>query len=128
MQSGTGIRRWRRRKHAVYVSDLLRAWRDALPRLHRPLPPRVGEDLLARWSEPQRHYHTGEHLAVVLEIIEEYARPRPMPDAVRLAAWFHDAIYDPQRVDNEEASALLAEAHAARASPCRPTGWPRWPG
>ena len=28
---------------------------------------------------------------------------------MRLAAWFHDAVYDPHRADNEEASAHLAE-------------------
>ena len=93
------------------MSDLLRAWRDALP----PSAPessalRTGTDLLARWSEPQRHYHTVEHLITVLEIVDGNADRAADPDAVRLAAWYHDAVYDPQRMDNEEASALLAEA------------------
>jgi predicted metal-dependent HD superfamily phosphohydrolase len=95
----------------VAVSDLLRAWRDVLPpSAPAPAVSRVGDDLLDRWSEPHRHYHTAEHLANVLAIIDEHADQATDPTAVRLAAWFHDAIYDPQRVDNEEASALLAEA------------------
>src|SRR3954447_17771415 len=93
------------------VSELLPAWRNPLP----PTAPdatavRTGSDLIARWSEPQRHYHTADHLAAVLCIIDENAAVAADPDAVRLAAWFHDAVYNPQRLDNEEASALLAEA------------------
>ena len=72
---------------------------------------RVGDDLISRWSEPHRHYHTLDHLATVLRIISDHAATASDPAAVTLAAWFHDAVYDPRRVDNEEASALLAEAN-----------------
>jgi predicted metal-dependent HD superfamily phosphohydrolase len=51
-----------------------------------------------------------EHLDAVLSVITSNADRAADPDAVKLAAWFHDAVYDPLRVDNEEASALLAEA------------------
>jgi predicted metal-dependent HD superfamily phosphohydrolase len=92
------------------VSDLLSAWRDALPSSAPPLAAtKAGEDLLGRWSEPHRAYHTVEHLAAVLAVIDENADRAADANAVRLAAWFHDAIYDPLRLDNEEASALLAE-------------------
>ncbi len=74
------------------------------------LAARVGEDLLSRWSEPHRHYHTVNHLGIVLTVVEEQAERAEDPTAVRLAAWYHDAIYDPHRVDNEEASAILVEA------------------
>ncbi|ELS54169.1 HD domain-containing protein [Streptomyces viridochromogenes] len=72
-------------------------------------PQRYGEELLRRWSEPQRRYHTVEHLAAVLghiDVLEEYAGDVV---AVRLAAWFHDAVYLPERSTNEERSARLAE-------------------
>lgn len=68
------------------------------------------DDLLARYAEPHRHYHTIEHLGEVLALLEEVVdevRP-PHADAVRLAAWFHDAVYDPRARDNEAASAQLA--------------------
>ncbi len=71
---------------------------------------RSGEDLLSRWSESHRHYHTRDHLAAVLSVVDRYADRAADADAVRLAAWFHDAVYDPRRLDNEEASAVLAEA------------------
>ncbi|MET8942399.1 hypothetical protein ABZX30_02085 [Streptomyces sp. NPDC004542] len=67
------------------------------------------DNLLARWQEPQRHYHTLTHLTAVLDhvdVLEEYAAD---PDVVRLAAWFHDAVYLPERSENEERSARLAE-------------------
>ena len=95
----------------VAVSDLLTAWRATLPATAPAgVAARVGEDLLARWSEPHRHYHTVNHLGVVLAVVEEQSGRAEDPTAVRLAAWYHDAIYDPHRLDNEEASALLAEA------------------
>jgi predicted metal-dependent HD superfamily phosphohydrolase len=97
--------------HSVRVSDLLQAWRDALPRsAPAALATGVGGDLLARWSQPQRHYHTVNHLRVVLAVVDEHAAHAEDATAVRLAAWYHDAVYEPTRVDNEEASALLAEA------------------
>jgi predicted metal-dependent HD superfamily phosphohydrolase len=70
---------------------------------------RLGDDLIARYGEEHRRYHTTEHLAGVLDLVEEFADDAADADAVRLAAWFHDAVYDPERGDNEERSAALAE-------------------
>jgi predicted metal-dependent HD superfamily phosphohydrolase len=95
----------------VAVMDLVQAWRNALPpSASQAAAIRAGTDLIARWSEPQRFYHTADHLTAVLAIIDEFGGWAADPDAVRLAAWFHDAVYDPRRLDNEEASGLLAEA------------------
>ncbi|MET9774739.1 hypothetical protein ABZ023_10820 [Streptomyces sp. NPDC006367] len=74
-----------------------------------PDPAPYADNLLDRWQEPQRRYHTVAHLTAVLDrvdVLEEYADD---PDAVRLAAWFHDAVYLPERSENEERSARLAE-------------------
>ena len=95
----------------VVVADLLTSWRQALP-ASAPAEPaaRVGADLLRRWGEPHRHYHTTSHLSVVLGVIDENAGHAVDPDAVRLAAWFHDAIYDGRPGSDEERSAQLAQA------------------
>jgi predicted metal-dependent HD superfamily phosphohydrolase len=69
----------------------------------------IGTDLAARYGEPHRRYHTREHLADVLDLVDELAPHADDADAVRLAAWFHDAVYAPERGDNEERSAWLAE-------------------
>ena len=66
--------------------------------------------LLGRWSEPQRHYHTAEHLADVLAVVDRFAALAPHPERVRLAAWMHDAVYDPRALGdaNERDSAAFA--------------------
>lgn len=75
-----------------------------------PLPAR---QLLARYAEPHRRYHTVAHLTAVLSTVDRLAPCADHLDAVRLAAWYHDAVYDPRRPDNEERSAELAEAELA---------------
>ncbi|MBC2904563.1 hypothetical protein [Streptomyces cupreus] len=95
------------------LDDLRDRWlRTLLPARDgacHPDPYRYGDALLKRWSEPQRHYHTVEHLAAVLRHIDELEQYARNPVAVRLAAWFHDAVYLPDRSTNEERSARLAE-------------------
>jgi predicted metal-dependent HD superfamily phosphohydrolase len=68
-----------------------------------------GATLLSRYADPSRHYHDLTHLDEVLRNVDELADAARAPDVVRLAAWFHDAVYDPQASDNEEQSAKLAE-------------------
>ncbi len=107
----------------VVVSDLSQGWRAAVPRSAAPeAVSRVLDDLLARWSEPHRRYHTLDHLVAVLRIIEEHRDRAADVAAVTLAAWFHDAVYDPRRVDNEEASALLAESVLPNLEVTEPLG------
>ncbi|MDQ0794787.1 hypothetical protein [Streptomyces sp. B1I3] len=72
-----------------------------------PLP--YADNLLDRWAEPQRRYHTTAHLAQVLDRVDTLAGHAADPDLVRLAVWFHDAVYRPDRSENEERSAALAE-------------------
>ncbi|AJC56615.1 hypothetical protein [Streptomyces sp. 769] len=74
-----------------------------------PDPAPYAADLLRRWAEPQRHYHTTDHLTAILDRIDELAAHAEDLPAVQLAAWFHDAVYRPDRSENEERSAALAE-------------------
>jgi predicted metal-dependent HD superfamily phosphohydrolase len=64
--------------------------------------------VVGAWSEPHRRYHDLAHLAAVLGIVGRLAGHAADPAAVRLAAWYHDVAYDPQRRDNEEVSAARA--------------------
>jgi predicted metal-dependent HD superfamily phosphohydrolase len=75
----------------------------------------VGERLLARWREPHRAYHTVDHLSDVLDRVAELGideEPRAVGVA-QLAAWWHDAVYDPSATDNEDRSAGLAATELA---------------
>jgi predicted metal-dependent HD superfamily phosphohydrolase len=78
------------------------------------------EDLLARWSETHRKHHTVAHLHEMLDAIGLLAESGIEFDreAVELAAWFHDAIYEVGRDDNEDRSAELARELLA-SSPIR---------
>jgi predicted metal-dependent HD superfamily phosphohydrolase len=69
----------------------------------------AGADLLGRWREPHRRYHDLEHLTEVLAAVDDLAADAAQPAVVRLAAWFHDAVYDGRPGADEEASAVLAE-------------------
>ncbi|HEY1280286.1 MAG TPA: hypothetical protein VGF22_11480 [Acidimicrobiales bacterium] len=68
--------------------------------------------LLTRYREPHRAYHTLAHVLRVLRRVDELLAVVPVADggAVRLAAWYHDAVYDPRAGVgvNEAASASLA--------------------
>jgi len=62
------------------------------------------------YSQPRRAYHTWEHLAQCFAEYDDYRRATgaAKSDAIELAVWFHDAIYEPTRDQSEEDSAALA--------------------
>ncbi len=66
--------------------------------------------LLAHYQQPHRAYHTLQHLDECFALLSE-VRNCPCLAEISLALWFHDAIYDTARSDNEAASAdWIAEA------------------
>lgn len=72
------------------------------------------DEIVARYSEPHRHYHTLRHVAACLRTLDDLSLLCEHPAEVELALWFHDAIYDPNRSDNESASAELARSGLAK--------------
>lgn len=61
-----------------------------------------------RYSQPHREYHNLMHIEDVLLRIEEIEPPVEHELALALAAWFHDAVYQPGKDDNEDRSAYVA--------------------
>ena len=84
---------------------LMRAWDSLLPG-HTAL----GEDLLERYEQPHRKYHTSVHLSEMLTALKTLYEQHhtATPRAVLLAAWFHDAVYEANPGEDEAASADLA--------------------
>jgi predicted metal-dependent HD superfamily phosphohydrolase len=81
-----------------------------------PLPGglEVRDALLEAYADPARGYHDALHLSEVLDRLDELssAGVRFADEPVRLAAWFHDAVYDGQP-DAEERSAQWAASALA---------------
>jgi predicted metal-dependent HD superfamily phosphohydrolase len=91
-------------------------WQQTWERLRAPVPPvSAFDDLIGRYCEPHRRYHTLQHLDECFEKFAEIEAEAESPGEIELALWFHDAIYDTRRQDNEERSAAWARSVAVGA-------------
>jgi predicted metal-dependent HD superfamily phosphohydrolase len=97
-----------------HVDDLMARWREVAG--DSPASAVAGEDLLTRWAQSHRRYHGPDHLRTVLDTVDLLGHHADDVRAVRLAAWFHDAVYsglptvrpgDDERASAEVASAVL---------------------
>lgn len=86
-----------------------------------PAPPDLFAELERRYREAQRHYHTLRHLEECFAALDDMRTAGDDTTAIELALWFHDAIYDVHRHDNEEQSAAWAASCLERAGVPRPT-------
>jgi predicted metal-dependent HD superfamily phosphohydrolase len=70
-------------------------------------------EILARWQEPHRKYHTLTHLSDLYNQIQKLSNSTDISltniekDMLYLTSAFHDIIYDPKHSDNEERSTKL---------------------
>ena len=85
-----------------------RSWQRAWAALGAGVPQGLGERLLDRYAEPQRKYHTLQHLGECIGHLEPAIGLARHPGEVEVALWFHDAIYEPKQSDNEPRSASWA--------------------
>lgn len=75
----------------------------------------TGRALMGRWCTDDRHHHDVTHLVAVLERVDSLAQETHNPDVVRIAAWYHGAVFDTRQYrgiriagENKPASAVLA--------------------
>lgn len=71
--------------------------------------------LMACWNEEHRRYHTARHLRECLQHFAEVRDQAQHPAEIEVALWFHDAIYNPRRDDNELLSAQWAHQSVLQA-------------
>lgn len=97
----------------IFEESWAQAWAD----LSLESPSDLSDQLLAAYSEPQRHYHSQKHLAECLSLFGQVQHLAAHPGEVGIALWFHDAIYDVRGKSNERQSAdwalrVLRDANA----------------
>jgi predicted metal-dependent HD superfamily phosphohydrolase len=69
-------------------------------------------ELVAAYTSPGRHYHNLMHVEDCLAALAGVDNLSALDREILTAAiWWHDAVYDATRADNEELSARLAEQH-----------------
>jgi predicted metal-dependent HD superfamily phosphohydrolase len=97
---------------------LAATWKAAWMSMGRRPPAGLQAELMAAWSEPQRHYHDQRHLRECMALWLRWRDQCRRPGEVAMALWFHDAIYDPQAPgagSNELSSAAWAARSLVRA-------------
>jgi predicted metal-dependent HD superfamily phosphohydrolase len=66
---------------------------------------RILAALLDCYAEPHRAYHTLQHLEECFAQLDAAVDLAERPGEIAIALWFHDAVYDTHRADNEARSA-----------------------
>lgn len=77
----------------------------------------TAEELRSTHGGKGRHYHTLQHLEECLTALAHARTTSEVPNgnAIELALWFHDLVYDPRAPDNEERSAEIADEMLRRS-------------
>ncbi len=72
-------------------------------------PTVVFETLNSLYSQPHRFYHNLTHIDHCLRELSSVKSFAKDYDSLELAIWYHDAVYETRKDDNEEKSAELAK-------------------
>jgi predicted metal-dependent HD superfamily phosphohydrolase len=89
--------------------DLAECWTRCFIDLDVAVPPPCAfDEIVARYSEPHRAYHTTQHLQECFGRFEFARALIQRPGEVAVAPFYHDAIHDTHARDSEEQSATLA--------------------
>lgn len=84
-------------------------WQEIWQKLDANTTPQDAlEELVKAYSSPDRFYHNLKHIEDCLLIFDQTKFLAAHPEEVELAIWFHDAVYDTRRNDNEQKSAEWA--------------------
>ncbi len=84
-------------------------WVELIERIHADRGELHYQKLSQIYSEPQRHYHTLDHIYQCICEFRDAPYLSEHPNEIEMAIWFHDAVYVPGKKDNEQQSARLAQ-------------------
>ena len=93
-------------------------WLSLSRRVGIPNPDSIFAELLRYYSESWRSYHSLHHIDDCLRRFDESPLHGEHPDELEIAIWFHDAVYDTSRSDNESRSAEMAVSVLQGSSLC----------
>jgi predicted metal-dependent HD superfamily phosphohydrolase len=97
------------------MNDPTRVWQQAWGELGVHADDALLAELLKRYAEPHRRYHTLQHLEECFARFDLLRDSAVHAAEIEIALWFHDAIYDVTRQDNERRSAQWAKRAALEA-------------
>lgn len=93
---------------AINLGELEKRWQGLFPLTQPRVVEKMFQELVAKYSENHRYYHTLDHIDSCLRLLDSVGYLVNDKTAVELAVWFHDAIYNPKKSDNEHKSAQFA--------------------
>lgn len=101
----------------VVVSDFIKKlYLDKIKMYRGSLSDEMFNDLVERYSQPHRFYHNLQHLLELFTLADDASQIVSLTmdekNALSLAIWFHDAVYEPLKSDNEDLSNQLFEEYA----------------
>lgn len=76
----------------------------------------LSEELFGLYGQSHRHYHTLRHVEECLREFTDVFTDCANPEAVEMALWYHDIVYEPASNVNEKMSANKAIFDCARLS------------
>lgn len=70
-------------------------------------------DIISKYDEPHRFYHTRKHLSAILDCINGgvYDLTEDELDILSICVYFHDVVYNPKKHDNEKMSVDLMNSY-----------------
>jgi predicted metal-dependent HD superfamily phosphohydrolase len=101
---------------AVGVERFEALWRRCVASPPSPRGAAVFADLTRLYASPYRRFHNLDHIGDCVRCVDAVAPLLKNRDAVELALWFHDAVYDVGTATNERRSAEMFLTLSAGAS------------
>lgn len=90
------------------IDELKQRWQTLLGEMNLSEDGHVFDQVVTAYSEKHRHYHTLAHVLALLREIDRVEDQFSEPERARLAAWFHDIVYNTRGSSNERDSADIA--------------------